>query len=41
MVIQQGQRMTTPFGEGEVAFKVHLPESVRGVMFKASDGGRR
>ncbi|CAI1973975.1 Uncharacterised protein [Serratia fonticola] len=40
MVIQQGQRMATPFGEGEVAFKVHLPELVRCIMFKASNSGR-
>ena len=38
MVIQNSQRMTASLGKGEVAFEVHLPQVVGGLVFKSLPG---
>ena len=39
MVVQNSQRMTTPFAAGNVPFKIHLPQAVGMRVFEASHCG--
>lgn len=38
MVVQNSQRMTTPFAAGNVPLKIHLPQAVGMRMFEAPHG---